>query len=208
MVHVGLYSVGTHHKNFCWENKTNKNTLCRVSRDDTRQSSLCRVSPGRHSAKNCKIIFAECRPGDTRQRLLYRVSPIWHSAKRILKIKKSLPSARSRVIEDATRSSVRYVNLIEWRSRRWWSKAPSEQFLAITTPRLRWLSPVTHEWPRHEGLSLQAQSRTQARTGKKHNQNCIDYGIGSHKPMMAILFDDRIDLSKTQNLMWRRLLNK
>jgi hypothetical protein len=64
--------------------------LCRVSRDDTWQSSLCRVSPGRHSAKNCKIILAECRPGDTRQRLLCRVSPIWHSAKRILKIKKNL----------------------------------------------------------------------------------------------------------------------
>ena len=112
------------------------------------------------------------------------------------------------LIVDAARSSVRYDNLIEWRSRRWWSKAPSERFLAITTPRLRWLSPVTHEWPRHEGLSLQAQSRTQARTGKKRNQNCIDYGMGSHKPMTATLFDDRIDLSKTQTLMWRRLLNK
>jgi hypothetical protein len=32
--------------------------------------------------------------------------------------------------------------------------------------------------------------------------------MGSHKPMTVILFDDRIDLSKTQNLMWRRLLNK
>jgi hypothetical protein len=32
--------------------------------------------------------------------------------------------------------------------------------------------------------------------------------MGSHKPMTATLFDDRIDLSKTQNLMWRRLLNK
>jgi hypothetical protein len=101
------------------------------------------------------------------------------------------------LIEDATRSSVRYDNLIEWRSRRWWSKAPSERFLAITAPRLRWLSPVIHEWPRHKGLSLQAQSRTQARIGKKHNQNFIDYGMGSHKLMTATLFDDRIDLSKT-----------
>jgi hypothetical protein len=90
MVHVGLYSVGTHHKNFGWENKTNKNMLYQVSRDDTRQRLLCRVSPGRHSAKNCKIIFAECRPSDTRQRLLCRVSPIWHSTKRILKIKKKV----------------------------------------------------------------------------------------------------------------------
>jgi hypothetical protein len=57
-------------------------------------------------------------------------------------------------------------------------------------------------------LILQAQSRTQARTGKKRNQNCIDYGMGSHKPMMATLFDERIDLSKTQNLIWQRLLNK
>jgi hypothetical protein len=45
---------------------------------------------------------------------------------------------------------------------------------------------------------LQAQSRTQARTEKKRNQNCIDYGMGSLKPMTAILFDDRIDLSKIQ----------
>jgi hypothetical protein len=75
--------------------------LCRVSRDDTRQSSLCRVSPWRHSTKNCKIIFAECRSGDTRQRLLCRVSPICHSAKRILKIKKSLSSARSRALGKA-----------------------------------------------------------------------------------------------------------
>jgi hypothetical protein len=62
---------------------------------------------------------------------------------------------RSRiVIVEAARSSVRYDNLIEWRSRRWWSKAPNERFLAITTPWLRWLSPVTHKWPHHEGLSL------------------------------------------------------
>jgi hypothetical protein len=37
MVHVGLYSVGTYHKNFGWENKINKNVLCRVSRNYTRQ---------------------------------------------------------------------------------------------------------------------------------------------------------------------------
>jgi hypothetical protein len=44
MVHVGLYSVGTYHKKFGWENKKNKNVICRVSRNDTRQSRLCRVS--------------------------------------------------------------------------------------------------------------------------------------------------------------------
>jgi hypothetical protein len=55
--------------------------------------------PGRHSAKKCEVIFAECPLADTRQRILCRVSPIWHSAKLILKIKKkSLPSARSRAL--------------------------------------------------------------------------------------------------------------
>jgi hypothetical protein len=61
MVHVGLYSVGTHHKNFGWENKKNK-VICRVSTNDTRQSSLCR------SAKNSKRIFTECLLCDTRQK--------------------------------------------------------------------------------------------------------------------------------------------
>jgi hypothetical protein len=41
MVHVGLYSVGTHHKKFGWENKKNKNVVCQVSRNNTRQISLC-----------------------------------------------------------------------------------------------------------------------------------------------------------------------
>jgi hypothetical protein len=57
--------------------------------------------PWRHSAKNCKIIFAECRLGNTRQSSLCRVPPIWHSAKRILKLKKSLSSARSRALGKA-----------------------------------------------------------------------------------------------------------
>jgi hypothetical protein len=35
---------------------------------------------------------------DARQRILCRVPPIWHSAKFILKIKKTLPSARSRAL--------------------------------------------------------------------------------------------------------------
>jgi hypothetical protein len=82
MVHVGLYSVGTHHKKFGRENKKNKNVLCRVSRDDTRQRSLCRVSTGWHSAKYREIIFAECHPGDTRQRGLCRVPDRGHSAKK------------------------------------------------------------------------------------------------------------------------------
>jgi hypothetical protein len=51
MVHVGLYSVGTYHKKFGWENKKNKNVLCRVSKEDTRQR-----------------LFAERQPGSTRQK--------------------------------------------------------------------------------------------------------------------------------------------
>jgi hypothetical protein len=39
--------------------------------------------------------------------------------------------------------------------------------LAITTPQLRWLPTCAHtSWPRQEGLFLQAQLRTQERTGK------------------------------------------
>jgi hypothetical protein len=90
MVHVGLYSVGTYHKKFGWENKKNKNVLCRVSRDDTRQRSLCRVSAGWHSAKCSEIIFAECHPGDTRPRGLCRVPDRGHSAKCIFKLEKNL----------------------------------------------------------------------------------------------------------------------
>jgi hypothetical protein len=37
MIHVGLHSVGTYHKNF---GRQNKKILCRVSSDDTRQSLL------------------------------------------------------------------------------------------------------------------------------------------------------------------------
>jgi hypothetical protein len=57
MIHVGLHSVGTYHKKFGRQNKRNKNILCRVSRDDTRQRVLCRVSTGRHSAKKtlCRV---------------------------------------------------------------------------------------------------------------------------------------------------------
>jgi hypothetical protein len=90
MVHVSLHSVGTNHKKFGGQNKKNTNVLCRVSAGDTRQSILCREPPGWHSAKKCKLIFAECHLVDTRQRSLCRVSPIWHSTKHILKIKKNL----------------------------------------------------------------------------------------------------------------------
>jgi hypothetical protein len=52
MIHVGLHSVGTYHKKFGRQNQKNKNVLCRVSREDTRQRVLCRVPSIWHSAKN------------------------------------------------------------------------------------------------------------------------------------------------------------
>jgi hypothetical protein len=42
----------------------------------------------------------------------------------------------------------------------------------------------------------------------ERNQNCVDYELGSHKPMNDELFDDIYDLSKIQTLMWLRLLLK
>jgi hypothetical protein len=57
MIHVGLHSVGTYHKNFGRQNQKNKNILCRVSREDTRQRVLCRVPSIWHSAKKplCRV---------------------------------------------------------------------------------------------------------------------------------------------------------
>jgi hypothetical protein len=57
MIHVGLHSVGTYHKKFGRQNKINKNILCRVFRDDTRQSLLGRVPTTWHSAKKtlCRV---------------------------------------------------------------------------------------------------------------------------------------------------------
>src|SRR5688572_7961397 len=56
MIHVGLHSVGTYHKKFGRQNKINKNILCRVSREDTRQRVLCRVPTIWHSAKSlCRV---------------------------------------------------------------------------------------------------------------------------------------------------------
>jgi hypothetical protein len=57
MIHVCLHSVGTYHKKFGRQNKKNKNILCRVSRDDTRQSLLCRVPTIWQSAKKtlCRV---------------------------------------------------------------------------------------------------------------------------------------------------------
>jgi hypothetical protein len=43
MEHVGLHHLRTYHKKFGWEKKKNKNTLCRVSRNDSRQHSLTSI---------------------------------------------------------------------------------------------------------------------------------------------------------------------
>jgi hypothetical protein len=63
MIHVGLHSVGTYHKKFGRQNQKNKNILCRVSRDDTRQRVLYRVLDVWHSAKNplCRVPAAGSR---------------------------------------------------------------------------------------------------------------------------------------------------
>jgi hypothetical protein len=63
MIHVGLHSLGTYHKTFGRQNQKNKNILCQVSRDETRQSLLCRVPTMWHSAKNplCRVLAVGSR---------------------------------------------------------------------------------------------------------------------------------------------------
>ena len=58
MVHVGLYSVGTHHKNFGWENKKIKMYFAECP-----EMTLGKVS------------FAECQLVDTRQRIVKESLP-------------------------------------------------------------------------------------------------------------------------------------
>jgi hypothetical protein len=43
---------------------------------------------------------------------------------------------------------------------------------------------------------------------EEHNQNYVDYVLGSHKPMNDKLFDDIYGLRKTQTIMWRWQLLK
>jgi hypothetical protein len=110
MVHVGLHSVGTYHKMFGGQNVKNKNMVCRVSIEDTRQSLLCRVPSIWHSAKKplCRVpvlgsrqrlmavsfrtaangplpraFFAECGP----------MPSVLHSIKRLVTESRTLPSA-------------------------------------------------------------------------------------------------------------------
>jgi hypothetical protein len=91
MVHIGLHSVGTYHKKFGWQKRKKKNVLCRVSRNDTRQSILCRVSAGWHSGKKhlCRVpkLGARQKLTDVSYRRLLtalcRAPPspsVWHSA--------------------------------------------------------------------------------------------------------------------------------
>jgi hypothetical protein len=66
MEHIGLHSVGTYHKKFGWKKKKNKNVLCRVSKNDTRQSMLCRVQkktslPGANIRRSVKITTVSYR---------------------------------------------------------------------------------------------------------------------------------------------------
>jgi hypothetical protein len=63
MIHVGLHSIGTYHKKFGRQNQKNKNILCRVSREDTRQRVLCRVPIICHSAKKplCRVPILSSR---------------------------------------------------------------------------------------------------------------------------------------------------
>jgi hypothetical protein len=74
MARYGLYTVGTHHKKFGGKKKK-RNILCRVSKEDTRQSTFLKI----------KTIFAECVSVSTWQRILCRVSDLGHSAKHIFK---------------------------------------------------------------------------------------------------------------------------
>jgi hypothetical protein len=53
MVHVGLYSKGTHHKTFGWENKKIKKCFAECPE----------MTLG-------KVVFAECSLGDSRQRIV------------------------------------------------------------------------------------------------------------------------------------------
>jgi hypothetical protein len=94
MVHVGLHSVGTYHKKFGGQNIKNKNMVCRVSIEDTRQNLLCPVLGSRQRVTTVSIrtaadgplssaFFAECGP----------VPSVLHSVKRLVIESRTLPSA-------------------------------------------------------------------------------------------------------------------
>jgi hypothetical protein len=63
MEHIGLHSVGIYHKKFDLEKEKNKNILCQVFNNGTRQSIFCRVLDVGHSTKNllCRVSKAGAR---------------------------------------------------------------------------------------------------------------------------------------------------
>jgi hypothetical protein len=62
MVHVGLHSVGTHHKKFGWENKKTQMYFAECRLGGTRQSIVKESVPSVG-----KDGFAECQRSGTRQ---------------------------------------------------------------------------------------------------------------------------------------------
>jgi hypothetical protein len=86
MIHVGLHSVGTYHKKFGRQNHKNKNILCRVSREDTRQRltavSFGTAADGPLSSALGKHVFTEWG----------LVPSVQHSVKRLVAESLTLPS--------------------------------------------------------------------------------------------------------------------
>jgi hypothetical protein len=102
MVHIGLHSVATYLKKFGKKNKKNKIYFAECPRLalDKPLFTKCQTGGTRQSFfKTLKPFFAECLSLGTRQRCLCRVLDPEHSAKYIFKLKKSLPSARSRTLD-------------------------------------------------------------------------------------------------------------
>jgi hypothetical protein len=119
MVHVGLHSVVTYHKKFGGQNKKNKNMLCRVSTEDTRQrhplSSASYLTLGKESALPSvyfwpsaktngrqlqmaangplpRAIFAEClRLGKTLFTECFAVPSVLHSVNNLFTERRTLP---------------------------------------------------------------------------------------------------------------------
>jgi hypothetical protein len=110
MKHLSLHSVGTYHKKFGWEKKKNKNILCGVSKNDTRQRGFfCRVPKPSARQKITTVsykrlltalcrgsLFAECLALDkgffveclSMSRVLLSVNPTkstWQSSKHTAK---------------------------------------------------------------------------------------------------------------------------
>jgi hypothetical protein len=114
MVHVGLHSVAIYHKKFGWGKKKikiyfaecpcmtlGKSFFAECQTWDTRQSFLKILNHSLPSACQWTLninVFAECLSVGTRQRSLCRMPDPGHSTKCIFKFKKSLPSARLRVL--------------------------------------------------------------------------------------------------------------